>query len=308
MASSLQEQRTANAWGPEEIAAWRKRHPVVRSYQKDVVARLKKLSTKKLNVQQYGALSHDPERYPLYRVLSKNWNNNNPTILITGGVHGYEDSGITGALRFLEEVAPKYAGKVNFVVYPCVSPFAYEINHRWNWNAQDPNRHFRNDLPTLEAAEESALLMRSLTAAKQELLGTKPFDFAIDLHETNYRDIELGKERHARDGSIPPSEPEVIPNGFYLCVTGQEHVATGQQFVEAARKETPICTDEQIIGYANQKGVIVVDDVTGVCQGFTATLSRMSMTTEIYPDKSPVREAQNAQLAVLKKAIALVLR
>jgi len=296
-------------WGPTEVEAWwAKQDTNKRSYQKDVVARLKnprKFPSDKFDLQQYGALSADPERYPLYRVTTKkeNWNPNNPTILITGGVHGYEPSGIRAALHFLEKVAPKYADKINFVVYPCVSPIGYEIDHRWNRQAQDPNRHFREN----GKAEESLQLMASLKQVKAELLHDKRFRFAIDLHETNNRDIELIAERHARDGTSPKPEDKIIPNGFYLCVTKEDDVSTGQKIVRAVKKVTAICADDKIIGYPNQEGVIVLNDVKGLCQGFTSTMSDMAMTTEIYPDKITAPKARKAQLAVIKKAIALTL-
>jgi hypothetical protein len=91
----------AKPWSPEDKEAWFKRQTIQRSYERDVVARLKALPSDIFKLEPYGALTHDPARYPLYRVLSKPWTGRKPAILITGGVHGYEPSGITGALRFL---------------------------------------------------------------------------------------------------------------------------------------------------------------------------------------------------------------
>src|SRR5690349_20764453 len=95
-------------WGPEEKKGWLERQSIQRSYQHDVVDRIKALPADQFETEQYGALSHDPERYPLLCVKSKNWNPENPIVVVTGGVHGYEDSGVTGCLRFIEEEAPKY--------------------------------------------------------------------------------------------------------------------------------------------------------------------------------------------------------
>ncbi len=296
--SVLNETTKPGAWGPKEKEEWFARQTIQRSYEQDVVRRLKALPSDTLKLVQYGALSCDPKKYPLYYVRSAEWNDDNPTVLITGGVHGYEPSGIMGALRFLEEVAPQYTGKVNFVVYPCVSPLAYEINHRWNRRAEDPNRHFMQGT----TVEESAKLMNSV-----ESLG-KHFKVAVDLHETNKRDIELTQERHARDGDKASPDDFIIPEGFYLCVPKQEDVALGHKIVEAVSKVTPICKDEKILGYPSNNGIIVLDDVPGLCQGFTRQLADVSMTTEIYPDKSPAREAQDAQLATVKRAIAFALK
>lgn len=295
--STLSENTKAGGWGEKEKADWFARQTIQRSYGEDVVARLGALQSEKFGVSQYGALTFDPERYPLYCVLTADWKEENPSILITGGVHGYEPSGIISPLRFLEETASQYADRINFAVYPCISPLAYEINHRWNQKAQDPNRHFLKDT----TVEESEQLMRSVKS-----LGTY-FRAAIDLHETNGRDVELRRERHARDGDDPLPGEDFIPKGFYLCVPKKEDVPTGRQIVEAVREVTAICTDEKIIGYTSDNGVIVIDNVRGLCQEFARTISDVAMTTEIYPDESPVRESQEAQLAVIKKAITLTL-
>ncbi len=289
---------TVKPWSSAEKEAWFSKQILQRSYRHDVLDRLKALPSNQFSLEQYGALSADPEKYPLYRVLTKPRNHNNPTILITGGVHGYEPSGITGALRFLEETAVQFADKINFVVYPCVSPLGYEINHRWNRKAEDPNRHFfRGGI-----AEESLQLMKSI-----ESLHTH-FRAAVDLHETNQRDIELTRERRARDGQNPEPGDDYIPEGFYLVVAAKEDTALGHEVIEAVRKITPICTDKEILGYPSDRGVIVLDDVPGLCQGFARQHADIAMTTEIYPDKAPPREAEDAQLATIGTAIKHALK
>ena len=51
------------------------------------------------DVEQYGALSLDPKRYPLFAVKTRSWVDGRPLVLVTGGVHGYETSGVQGALK-----------------------------------------------------------------------------------------------------------------------------------------------------------------------------------------------------------------
>ena len=41
----------------------------------------------------------DPERYPLFAVKTRGWVDGRPLVLVTGGVHGYEPSGVQGALK-----------------------------------------------------------------------------------------------------------------------------------------------------------------------------------------------------------------
>ena len=71
-------------------------------------------------VEKYGALSQDPERFPLYSVRSRRWEASRPSVLITGGVHGYETSGVQGALLFLQSAAAAYSESFNLLVVPCV--------------------------------------------------------------------------------------------------------------------------------------------------------------------------------------------
>ena len=285
-------------WGPAEKEDWFKRQTVQRSYQHDVVDRLKALPPENFDLEQYGALSHDPARYPLYCVKSKDWNPDAPTVVVTGGVHGYEDSGVTGCLRFMEEEAPKYAGQVNFIFYPCVSPFAYEINHRWNRKAEDPNRHFSAE----GTAEESIFLMKSVESLKLH------FNAAVDLHETNYRDRDLTKERRARDGQKDQPGDDYIPEGYYLVIPSKADMPLAQEVIEEVRKVTPICKDPTILGYASDRGVIVLDDLKTLCQDFMRKHADVGMTTEIYPDNTSRDECERAQIATIKTAVKWVLK
>ena len=43
-----------------------------------------------------------------------------PWALVTGGVHGYETSGVQGALRFLSAAAGRYTSRVNLQCQPTV--------------------------------------------------------------------------------------------------------------------------------------------------------------------------------------------
>jgi hypothetical protein len=40
--------------------------------------------------------------------------------LVTGGVHGYETSGVHGALQFIDQHAVGYEGRINLIVAPGV--------------------------------------------------------------------------------------------------------------------------------------------------------------------------------------------
>ena len=78
-------------WGDTERAHWYLHASnTQRSYQEDVVSRVKALS-EDFEVQQYAELYG---KYPLFAVKSKQWDESRPFCLVTGGVHGYETSGV----------------------------------------------------------------------------------------------------------------------------------------------------------------------------------------------------------------------
>ena len=78
-------------WNDADKKAWFELQTVKRSYLDDVVSQLDSLSSD-FNIEQYGALSYDSDKYPLYILKSKQWHADKPTVLVTGGVHGYETS------------------------------------------------------------------------------------------------------------------------------------------------------------------------------------------------------------------------
>ena len=130
-------------WGAAEKAAWRARQQKHRSYSDEVVSKIDALRGR-FDVEQYGELDYGPDgRYPLLAIRSRDWGESLPTMLVTGGVHGYETSGVHGALQFVERHASDYAGRTNLLVVPCVSPWAYERINRWSPDALDPNRNFK---------------------------------------------------------------------------------------------------------------------------------------------------------------------
>ena len=86
-------------WNHEDKAHWLACQSIKRSYQQEVVTLIDELKNT-LEVQQYGELNYAAGSYPLYALKTTNFDTNKATVLITGGVHGYETSGVHGALRF----------------------------------------------------------------------------------------------------------------------------------------------------------------------------------------------------------------
>lgn len=275
-------------WGEAQRKQWRAQTSIKRHYQQEVIPKIDALR-EQFDVEQYGALSYDPARYPLYCIKSKNWQPHKPIVLVTGGVHGYETSGVHGALEFARTEMTRYSQEFNIVVAPCVSPWGYETINRWNPLALDPNRSFYTDSP----AEESANLMALVASLDGEIL------VHIDLHETTDTDeSEFRPALAARDG-IEYIEG-MIPDGFYTVGDSENPQPEFQAAViESVSKVTHIApADEkgEIIGSpVVQHGVILYPMVKlGLCGGVTHCT--YGTTTEVYPD-SPKVTAQECNLA-----------
>ena len=289
-------------WGAAEKAEWRARQRVQRSHAADVVAVIDGLRDR-FDVVQYGQLDYGPgETYPLHAVRSRDWNDALPVLLVTGGVHGYETSGVHGALQFLDRHAADYAGRANLLVVPCISPWGYERIHRWNAEALDPNRSFRADSP----AQESAALIALVAPVRERVL------MHIDLHETTDSDeTEFRPALAARDGK--PFEPGEIPDGFYLVDDSVNPQPEFQQAVIAAVAQVthiaPADDNGEIIGSpVVAEGVIQYPvKALGLCTGVTD--ARYTTITEVYPDspKATPQQCNDAQVAAVRGAIDFAL-
>ncbi len=273
-------------WGAGERSDWLAVQKVQRSYQEEVVEKLLPLKAD-FEIERYGALSISPDRYPLYVLRSRNWNQDHPTVLITGGVHGYETSGVQGVIRFLQTRGTAYA--FNIMAAPCVSPWGYETINRWNPGAMDPNRSFHADSPS----EEAAALMAYLHQSGDEFVAH------FDLHETTNSDnSEFRPALSARDAV--QHKIWHIPDGFYLVGDTNKPATDFQtaiiKSVERVTHIAPPAGDGRIIGEkVEQWGVInYAARALGLCMGVTG--SPHVTTTEVYPD-SPKVDAENCIVA-----------
>jgi hypothetical protein len=288
-------------WGAAERAEWQSCQTRQRSYAIDVVSQIERLR-EHFDVLEYGHLDYPPDSYLLFALRSRDWRDDLPCALVTGGVHGYETSGVHGALQFAEQGAERYAGRMNLLIAPCVSPWAYERIHRWNADAIDPNRSFRDG----SAAQESAALMR--------LIAAQPGDFLlhIDLHETTDSDeSEFRPALSARDGKA--HEPDAIPDGFYTVGdTVNPQLAFQQAIIAEVAKVTHIAP-------ADAKGEIIGSPVVapgvilygfrelGLCAGISN--ARFTTTTEVYPDspRATPEQCNAAQVAAVRAALDFAL-
>lgn len=287
-------------WGQDERTQWLAAQSVQRSYEEEVLAKLKPLENE-FHFQQYGALSYDKDRYPLWGVRTKAWTTDKPVALITGGVHGYETSGVQGAIRFLQTQARDYEDYFNLIVTPCISPWGYETINRWNPGAVDPNRSFVAN----SESEESAAVMAFVRSLASQVM------VHIDLHETTDTDnSEFRPALASRDNVV--HEIWDIPDGFYLVGDTEKPVAEFQAHIIAAVSKVthiaPADDSGKIIGQPiEQHGVInYATKALGLCTGFSDC--EYGTTTEVYPD-SPLVDDENcilAQVAAVSSGLEFV--
>lgn len=288
-------------WSADEKHQWQQSQTRSRSYQRDVLDVLDTLQHR-YDVIQYGELRYADDVYPLMAVKSKRWDDALPVALVTGGVHGYETSGVMGALTFLSECQDEYAGKINLLVAPCISPWAYEHIARWNFEAVDPNRQFFPE----GAAEESQALMRLIVAQNGR------FAVHVDLHETTDTDeSEFSPARSARDGVA--YTPENIPDGYYLVSnTRNSRLDFQSALIAAVAQVTHIAPSEPgetVLGYpVTGPGIVEYDNnAWHLCS--TITDAPFTTTTEVYPDSADATPEQctRAQVVTVRRAIEFAL-
>ena len=299
-------------WGEAEKALWlsqqtsqptQPHQPNHRSYQQWVVEPLLALAAdpiwqQQAELLQYGELDYTElglGRYPLYAVRSKHWQAGRDVAIITGGVHGYETSGVLGALDFITQQFANYSSQLNLLVLPCISPWGFSTINRWNPLAIDPNRSFISQSPSQEAAAVLALLATL----------SEPVLVHVDLHETTDSDnSEFRPAKAARDGTINTNWN--IPDGFYLVGDVDNPQPDFQRaIITAVAQVTHIAAADEtgcLIGEPlQQPGVInYPKKALGLCGGISN--ARFVTTTEVYPD-SPNSTPELCNLAQLTTII-----
>lgn len=289
--------KTGVKWTDGDKETWFHQQQKKRSYFDDVVSQLDDL-TADYTIEQYGSLLYDGENYPLYAIKSNDWNKNKPSILITGGVHGYETSGVQGAIRFLKAAAKPYQDAFNFVVLPCISPWGYETINRWNPLALDPNRSFHEN----SLAQESSAVMQYVKTLDIDFLAH------IDLHETTDSDNSEFRPALAARDAIEQKNWN-IPDGFYLVADSAKPQAMFQKAIIASVEKVthiaPADDENKLIGMPLvDTGVInYAARELALCMGLTD--APYVTTTEVYPDSEFVDDENCiiAQVAVITGAL-----
>mmetsp|Transcript_25537 Transcript_25537/g.43073 ORF Transcript_25537/g.43073 Transcript_25537/m.43073 type:complete len:326 (+) Transcript_25537:55-1032(+) len=300
------------AWGPAEKEEWFKQQSVKRLYQDEVLSKLDAFKAD-FEVVQYGKLTLSVNDYPLFAVKTRDWDNAKNTILVTGGVHGYETSGVQGALRFIETKMKEYEARFNIVVCPCVCPWGYETINRWNSDAIDPNRSFQ--IPNtpennVNHIEETTFLMNYWESLNNTDGVVVNCIMHMDLHETTDTDVTtFGPALAARNGI--EVEETTIPDGFYVVADSERPgpefnlaIVHGVEKVTHLIPESDTCLGEVVVQRACFAAPAVM---LGLCMGLTN--APFVCTTEVYPDSPTVtdEECTVAQVAAVSSGLDYVL-
>lgn len=281
--------QVGKVWGELEKRKWFNIQSIKRSYHQDVFLRLQKLTKESFDLHEFGVLDYGFKRYPQFLLKNQHWSKKKPNVLITGGVHGYETSGVHGAIRFAQEYANQYTDKFNFLIFPCVSPWSYETINRWNPNAIDPNRSFYKNSP----AQECSSIIQAVAEHMQDVL------VHFDLHETTDTDAsEFTPALAARDGKI--IERKAVPDGFYLVADTENYCSKFHKaMIDRVKTVTHIAQEDSegnILGIKlDQEGVIQYEArKLHLCMALSQ--AKYSTTTEVYPD-SPKVDDENCIMA-----------
>ena len=124
-------------WGRAEVATWLSRQTVKRSYEADVLRVIDTLRSR-YDVVQYGCLDYPPHSYPLFAIKSSRLARFASLCIGDGRSTWLRNERRARRVAVYRPARRAYEGRINLVVAPCVSPWAYEVIHRWNIQRDRP--------------------------------------------------------------------------------------------------------------------------------------------------------------------------
>lgn len=269
-----------------------------RSYREEVLQVLfnmeRKTDHKNVDfaVQFMGFVNEELMLYPLFFLSIVGKEVVNPKdVFISAGVHGEEPAGVYTLLKFLEHDVYDFLGDYCFLIFPCINPFGFEHNYRFNSNGIDVNRQFKLDSISHEADKVMKVLSR---------FDRMKFVCTIDLHETDPNWTDEGFTADAN------------PKTFYLWETcADKSIRIGDKVISEVKKTAEVCDWPKIYGDTNSGGVIWYPEGCGnqtYAQGTTldAYLNRY-YTPQSFTTETPCGWDMEKRVAVNIVAIRTIL-
>jgi hypothetical protein len=237
-----------------------------------VTRRVEALNGDSIKRRELGRVLGEEGEYPIYGV-SAGHAEDLPCMLIIGGTHGDEPSGVESALTFLEREAGNWIATMRFEVIPCLNPFCHVHDTRVNPTGVDLNWSFdRLDLPEIDIV--------------RRLVDGRRFAAAVDLHE---------------DWESP---------GFYLYELCRSGETIGHRIVDKVEQVCPINKNPVIEGDPARAGVIhpELDTVELRRRGEAIPLNIYSahtdhLVTSETPTKCQMAKRVQAHLITLRSMI-----
>jgi len=186
----------------------------VRDYR-EIVRRLTNAATDGWRLKRVSTISG----YPWF-VVEREVGRAAPTVLLSGGMHGEEPAGVEGVLCWLEG-GDGARSHVNWLVLPCINPYGWERNQRWNAQRRDINRQFRKRTDTPEAE-----LIKRIVKGRRFLFS---MEFHEDVDASGYYLYELRRQPPYVGERILRSVGKLIPINHEAIIDGNR--ATGRGLI-----------------------------------------------------------------------------
>lgn len=253
-----------------------------RSYEQEVQASLYELNSG-AEVGLIGYVgSGKPEKYPLFYVQI---GRGSKRVLLSAGIHGNEPAGVYALLEFLKGPVHDYTENMAFTIFPCLNPWGFEHDRRFNVNGIDINRSFvRNN-------------SRAAVILKRYISERSGFALALNLHED---------KTEMRINGFPI---ETNPSGFYLYETPCDVHWFGTSLVkELENRGVEVCKDREIYGDENRGGVAIYnpsDPNQGELEAFLERHVKKIICTET-PTCWPLERRVQTQKEAMDIALNLI--
>lgn len=259
------------SWTSQQTEEWFGQQPVIRDLRgvknriKNAVDSSKTLSSEVYQTDGYGN--------PFLIVTNSEEGNTKPSLLLTGGVHGCDESSVTACLQVIEDMANGAYSDLDITVMPVVNPLSYVIGHRWGFNATDMDQQFNQSVASQEArAFFEYVLSRS-----------KKIDVSLNLQEVQYPNPEFQRLITQRTGIEPTSI--FRPTGSFLVSSaGKQNdvqdIKASSMILERVSKNQPIHKHCQSTAAPNYDGV-VYDPVRMTLTGFMTDHADHAFTAKV---------------------------